>query len=181
MKNFTKKIALVAIAFLAFSCSSPDAEKSLKSVSIAEITKASPEYSSFTEALEITGLTSTFENEGNYTVFVPNDTAFASLLSTLGYATLQDLEDAQPGLLATVLKYHVVADAGVLSTDLTDNQSVTTLSGASFTVHVNTTDDILSITDGSAATSDATITARDIKCSNGIIHTVDTVLLPPSE
>ena len=186
-----KKIALVAVAFLAFSCS--EDQKSLKPVTIAEVSKATPELSSFVEALEITGLTSTFESEGNYTVFAPNDDAFGNLLSALGYATLQDLEDAKPGELAEILKFHVLTSK-TLSTSLTDNASVTTLNGQSVTVRnvvpdpLYPDDNVISlvypdpfdIINTPPNNLSSTIIARDVKCTNGLVHPVDTVMLPLS-
>ncbi|MGL2964563.1 fasciclin domain-containing protein [Flavobacterium sp. RSB2_4_14] len=169
-----KKITLIALAFVAFSCSTDYEEKNLKSVSIAEIAKATPELSTFVEALEITGLTETFDAQGDYTVFVPDNAAFSSLLSALGATSLADVD---PVLLADVLKYHVL-DSRVLSTDLTDGATATTLLGQDITVNIDTTADEVTITDGNTITSDATVIARDIKCSNGIIHRIDTVLLP---
>ncbi|TBX67594.1 fasciclin domain-containing protein [Flavobacterium silvisoli] len=193
MKNFMKKISLIAVAFLAFSCSKAESEKSLKTMSIAEIATVTPELSSFVDALDVAGLTDTFKNEGNYTVFVPNNDAFANMLISLGYASLEDLEAAKPGLLASVLKYHVLTSR-VLSTNLTNEATVTTLNGQNITASVVVpdpinypNDNVISLvypdpfdTATPPANLSSTITARDIRCSNGIIHTVDTVLLPLS-
>ena len=185
-----KKISLVALAFLAFSCSKAESEKSLKSVTIAEIATATPELSSFVNALDVAGLTETFKNEGNYTVFVPSNDAFANMLITLGYGSLEDLEAAKPGSLASVLKYHVLTSR-VLSSSLTNDATVTTLNGQNITASVVVpdpinypNDNIISLVypdpSNTTANLSSTITARDIRCSNGIIHTVDTVLLPLS-
>ncbi|WP_162126292.1 fasciclin domain-containing protein [Flavobacterium phycosphaerae] len=183
MKNLMKKITLVAIAFLAFSCAKPEDEKTVKSVSIAEIATVTPELSSFVEALDLTGLTATFENEGNNTVFVPNNDAFANMLSSMGYGSFEDMEADKPGLLANILKYHVLPNSRVLSTDLTDGATATTLLGETITVNIDvdttTNTDNISITDQNDLTgNDSNIIARDIKCSNGTIHLIDNVLLP---
>ncbi len=189
MKNLITKIAIVAIAFVAFSCSSPDEEKSLKPVSILEIAKATPEMSSFVEAVEAAGLTSTLDSPGDYTVFMPNNDAFASVLGGISAA---DYEIANPGVLAKVLKFHVLSSRA-LSTDLTDGMDVTTLEGQSFKIGISVpdpllpNDNVISInavdpfdTNDPPASITSTIIARDVKCSNGIVHPVDTILLPLS-
>jgi len=184
MKKLFLKIALVAVAFLAFSCSNSDSgNKSLGTVSIAKLAKSTPTLTSFAEALDVAGLTSTFENSGNMTVFAPSNDAIASLLSTLGEASLESLELHQPGVLAKVLKYHVVADARVRSTQLTNGMTVSTLLGQSFTVNINTVLDEVTLTDVNTTLSDGAsyVTARDINCSNGLVHTIDAVLLPNLE
>ncbi len=182
MKKLIKKIALVAVAFVAFSCSNNESEKSLGAVSIAEIAKSTPTLTSFAEALDVAGLTSTFESSGNMTVFAPSNDAIASLLSALGEPSLEELELHQPGVLAKVLKYHVVSDARVLSTELTNDMAVNTLLGQSFTVNINTELNEITLTDVNALTDGASyITARDIKCTNGLVHTIDSVLLPNLE
>jgi uncharacterized surface protein with fasciclin (FAS1) repeats len=78
--------------------------------------------------------------------------------------------------LENTLKYHVVAGANVLSTSLTDNQSVTTFQGQSFTVQLPGTGP--QILDSNSRTSK--IIAVDVQASNGVIHALDKVLLPSS-
>jgi transforming growth factor-beta-induced protein len=176
MKNFMKKITLVALAFIVFSCSTDEEQNSLKPVSIAELAKATPELSTFVAALEITGLTETFEAQGDYTVFAPDNAAFTSLLTTLGYTQLSQVPVS---LLTSVLKYHVL-NSRVLSSSLTDGQTAATLQGQNITINIDTVVNVttVSITDANTTTSDSEIGARDIKCTNGIIHRINKVLLP---
>lgn len=176
MKNFMKKITLVALAFIAFSCSSDIEEKNIKSVSIAEIAKITPELSTLVAALEITGLTETFEAQGDYTVFAPDNAAFTSLLTTLGYTQLSQVPVS---LLTSVLKYHVL-NSRVLSSSLTDGQTAATLQGQNITINIDTVANVttVTVTDANTTTSDSEIGARDIKCTNGIIHRINAVLLP---
>ncbi|MDI1316360.1 fasciclin domain-containing protein [Flavobacterium sp.] len=171
MKNFIKSIALVALVFSAVSCSKDEA-KDYGTVSIAKIIEISPEFSSLKEALDITGLTPTFEDAGSYTLFAPNNDAFDAVLGGL---TVEEFNTANPGLLATVLKYHVVTSK-VLSGALSDGQSVTTLQGQTFTVNIAAETGEVTITDANAGT--AYITAFDVECTNGVIHPIDAVLLP---
>ncbi|WP_333601024.1 fasciclin domain-containing protein [Flavobacterium sp.] len=191
MKNFMKKIALVAIAFLAFSCSE-DKQPSADSVSIADTAKATPDLSSFVEALDITGLTDTLDADGNFTVMAPTNDAFSNMLSNLGYSSLQDLEDNQPGVLSDILKYHVISGASVFSKDLTNGQSVATLLGQNFTVDLeaNTyypeidpdlyTTEQTSIFIKDSNNDSARVFARDVRCTNGLIHVINAVLMPSS-
>jgi uncharacterized surface protein with fasciclin (FAS1) repeats len=176
MKNFMKKITLVALAFIAFSCSSDIEEKNIKSVSIAEIAKITPELSTLVAALEITGLTETFEAQGDYTVFAPDNAAFTSLLTSLGYTQLSEVPVP---LLTDVLKYHVLSSR-VLSSSLTDGQTAATLQGQNITINIDTVANVttVTVTDANTTTSDSEIGARDIKCTNGIIHRINAVLLP---
>jgi uncharacterized surface protein with fasciclin (FAS1) repeats len=184
MRNLIKGIALVVLVFTAFSCSQEEEKVNFKTTSIAKIAEITPEFSKFNEALEVTGLKSTFEDAGNYTVFVPNDDAFAAVLGGL---TVEDFNTANPGLLETVLKYHVIANAGVLSKDLTNNQTVATLQGQNITVTLAPNDFypaydevLFDFEETSIFINSARVFARDVKCTNGIIHVIDSVLLPSS-
>lgn len=105
-----------------------------------------------------------------FTVFAPTNTAFASFLTETGFSGLPAIP---ANVLETTLKYHVVADANVLSTSLTNGQVVNTFAGQSFTVNLTGG---AKITDASGRVS--TIVATDVQCSNGIIHVIDKVLLP---
>lgn len=172
MKNFMKKIILVVIAFGAFSCSE-EGLQDYEKVSIAKIATITPEFSSFVEALELTGLTSTFEEAGDYTVFVPTNAAFAALL---GSQSLEDFNTANPGVLANVLKYHVLTSS-VFSKDLSNGQSVSTLLGQNFTVNISPEGEV-SITDANAGT--ANVNTFDVECTNGLIHVIDAILHPGS-
>lgn len=105
-----------------------------------------------------------------FTVFAPNNAAFANLLTELSLSGLNDIPQAT---LENTLKYHVVTGANVLSTDLTNNMEVTTFQGDSFTISL---DGGATITDANNRTS--TIIATDVQASNGVIHAIDTVILP---
>jgi uncharacterized surface protein with fasciclin (FAS1) repeats len=183
MRNLIKGIALLALVFTAFSCSK-DEPKDFQTSSIAKIAEITPEFSSFKEALEVTGLTATFEDAGNYTVFVPTNDAFDAVLAGL---TVTEFNTANPGLLETVLKYHVIG-ARVLSKDLSNGQvAETLLTGQNLTVTLSPNTyfpdfdpDLSDYEETSIYINLARVFARDVKCSNGIIHVIDTVLLPSS-
>lgn len=180
MKNLFRNFTLVAIAFLAFSCGEEE-NKNLPSTSIAKIIEATPEFSKVKEALDITGLTATFEEAGDFTIFVPTNDAIAPVLGGL---TIEQFDAANPGVLEEVLKYHVLG-ARVLSTDLTDGQEATTLQGDNIVVDLvpNTyfpefDVDLGAYEETSIYINNARVYARDVKCSNGIIHVIDEVLIP---
>ena len=91
-----------------------------------------------------------------------------------GFDSLDDFSSQQlQDLLAVILTYHVVADASVLSTDLSDGQSITTLQGS--TLQVSTQGGVFI---GDATDVDAEVTTANIEVSNGVVHIIDKVLLP---
>jgi uncharacterized surface protein with fasciclin (FAS1) repeats len=122
-------------------------------------------FTTLAKLLTDAGLVETLKGEGPFTVFAPTDEAFAKVDA----ATLDALA-ADPEALAKVLTYHVVAGK-VLSSDITPG-AVASVAGPELTITV----------DGETIkVNDATITTADIEASNGVIHVIDTVLLPPTE
>lgn len=110
---------------------------------------------------------------GPFTVFAPTNDAFGSLLAELSLTGLNDVPQA---VLENTLKYHVVAGANVLSSGLTNNMSVTTFQGQSFTVQLpGTGPQILDVNNRTTK-----IIAVDVQAANGVIHALDHVLLPSS-
>ena len=110
------------------------------------------------------------EDPAPFTVFAPTNDAFVALLDELGVDSLADIDAAT---LEAVLNYHVVAGANVRSGDLSDDMMVETLQGGEFTVNLG---DNVVITDERERT--ATVIAADVQATNGVIHALDTVLLP---
>merc|ERR1719343_1230119 len=101
---------------------------------------------------------------GPFTVFAPTDDAFASLPEGLVTCLLKtDNKDT----LADILKYHVVSGK-VMSTDLSNGMTETTLNGDDITVDLS---------DG-VKINESTVTTADVKASNGVIHVIDSVLVP---
>ena len=140
------------------------------SSTITDIVAESPEFSTLLPAVQAADLGDALAGEGPLTVFAPTDDAFAALpegtLDTL-------LQPKNKEMLAGILMYHVVP-AEVMAADVTSGE-VETLNGESFTVEV--TDAGVTITDGQGTT--ANVTQTDITASNGVIHVIDAVLLPP--
>lgn len=174
------------VLFLAFtSCSDDDngtnpPEPEVE-VTIVDAAQATAELSSLVAALQKADespnndLVAALSGEGPFTVFAPTNQAFEDLLAQLdGFDSLDDFNSQQlQDLLAVVLTYHVVVDAAVLSSDLSDGQTVTTLQGS--TVEVSTQGGVF-ISDATA--NAAQVTTADIEVSNGVVHIIDKVLLP---
>ncbi len=133
--------------------------------SIAEIAAADEDFEILTAAIEAAGLTDALNNADlSVTVFAPTDAAFEALPEgTLEALLLPENRDQ----LTQLLSYHVV-DGEVRSTDLTSGE-VETMAGAPVTVVVG--DEAITI-------NTATVVAADIEASNGVIHAIDSVLLP---
>ncbi len=139
--------------------------------SIVEIAAGNPDFSTLVTAVKAAGLAETLSGPGPYTVFAPTNEAFAKLpagtLDTL-------LQPANKQQLADILTYHVVSGA-VMASDVKPG-AVTTVNGAPFTVSTSGSDVI--ITDGKG--NQSKVVKTDIVASNGVIHVIDTVLLPPA-
>ncbi|QJW90645.1 fasciclin domain-containing protein [Spirosoma taeanense] len=123
-------------------------------------------------ALRVSGLTEQAAGKGPYTVFAPTNEAFDKLPD----GTVSDLfKPAAKNRLVKLLAYHVVR--GKLTVDkLQDGQKLKTVTGGTLTV--GRQGDTITITDGAGNT--ATINQPDIEANNGVIHSVDTVLMPAS-
>ena len=130
-------------------------------------------FSILVEAVTAAGLVDTLNSTGPFTVFAPTNSAFAALLTELNVTKEALL--ANTALLTSVLTYHVVPGA-LRASDvaaLPKPATVATVQGASFTVDAS-----LAITD--ARNRRAQLVATDLLASNGVIHAIDTVLLPPA-
>ena len=137
---------------------------------IVATAQATPNLSILVEAVVAAGLVDALSAPGPLTVFAPINAAFAALLAELG-VTKEALLADKP-LLTAVLTYHVVSGR-VLKDQVPVNTPIATLQGASFTVGGD-----LRITDGRGR--QAAIVATDILCSNGVVHLIDRVILPPA-
>jgi len=121
------------------------------------------------------GIAEALSNEDAvFTVFAPTNQAFADLLTALGFSDLNGLVNAiGVEALSTVLLYHVV-DACAFSNDLSDGLNITTLQGEDLSVDL----DNLSLIDKSETPAGLVAEGLDVLTSNGIVHTIDKVLLP---
>jgi len=137
---------------------------------IVDVAAAAGTFNTLVASVQAAGLVETLSGEGPFTVFAPSDEAFAAALDSLGLTADELLADTET--LTSILTYHVVAGEVPSSQVVTmDGRSVPTLNGADITISV----------DGDTVkVNDATVTAVDIPASNGVIHVIDSVLLPPA-
>jgi transforming growth factor-beta-induced protein len=137
---------------------------------IVDVASAAGNFTTLVAAVQAAGLVETLSGPGPFTVFAPTDEAFTKALDALGMTADQLLADT--ATLKSILTYHVIAGAVPSSAVMTmDGQSVATVNGADVKIGV----------DGDTVkVNDATVTAVDIPASNGIIHVIDSVLLPPA-
>lgn len=137
---------------------------------IVETATAAGDFTTLVAAVEAAGLVETLQGDGPYTVFAPTDEAFAAALEDLGLTADELLADTET--LASILTYHVV-EGDVPAADVVglDGQAVPTVNGADVEITV----------DGETVmVNDATVTTTDIFATNGVIHVIDSVLLPPA-
>lgn len=132
---------------------------------IVEVARAAGSFNTLLAALDAAGLTATLEGNGPFTVFAPTDAAFAALPAGTVDALLQD-----PQALAAILTYHVVAGKVEAAQVVTLN-SAETLNGASVSISVNGT---------AVKVDEANVLQTDIQASNGVIHIIDAVIIPPA-
>lgn len=127
------------------------------------------DFNTLAQALEAADLVGALKGDGPFTVFAPTDAAFDALPDGQLESLLQPENKEQ---LQAILRYHVVSGAAMAS-DVTGMDSVPTLEGRSVRIQVN---------DGTVrlmGQNTATVVQTDIEASNGVIHVIDTVLLPP--
>ncbi len=124
-------------------------------------------FSTLAAALEAADLVDTLKGDGPFTVFAPTDAAFAALPAGTVETLLKPENKDQ---LTAILTYHVVPGK-VMSGDVVKLSSATTVNGADVAV---------TVMNGKVMINGATVTAVDVAASNGVIHVIDTVLIPGS-
>ncbi|WP_128516037.1 fasciclin domain-containing protein [Tabrizicola thermarum] len=132
---------------------------------IVDTAVAAGSFNTLAAALTAAGLVETLKGEGPFTVFAPTDAAFAALPA----GTVEDLlKPENKDKLVSILTYHVVPGK-VMSTDLTEGMKAKTVNGAEVTITL----------DGGPKVNGAVISMPDVAASNGVIHVIDSVILPP--
>ncbi len=139
---------------------------------IVETAESNDQFSTLVDALVKADLVSVLEGEGPYTVFAPTNDAFGDLLSELGASSLDDLTKEE---LEPILLYHVVS-GNVMSGDLSNGYVNTLNAGPNST---NTTL-LVNTEEGVKLNGSTSVTAADIEATNGVVHEIDEVLLPPT-
>ncbi len=133
---------------------------------IVGLAATSEDLSILVAAVTAAGLVDTLNSEGPFTVFAPTNKAFETAIAALGL-TAEDLL-ANKELLSTILTYHVVAGE-LFAADVLAKETLETVQGEDITVDAD-----------NVKVNDSGIVQTDLKASNGVVHIIDTVLLPPS-
>ncbi|MEJ2384962.1 MAG: fasciclin domain-containing protein [Xanthomonadales bacterium] len=132
---------------------------------IVDTAVAAGDFNTLAAALEAGGLIETLKSEGPFTVFAPTDEAFAKLPA----GTVENLlKPENKDQLVAILTYHVVP-GDVKAADVVKLDSATTVNGSDVQIRV---------AEGNVFVNDARVVATDVATSNGVIHVVDTVILP---
>ncbi len=134
-------------------------------MNIVETAVSNGSFNTLVAAVKAAGLVETLSGTGPFTVFAPTDAAFAAL-PTGTIDTLVKPESKET--LTGILTYHVVAGK-VMSSDLTDGMTATTVNGQSLTIH---------LTDGKVMVNGAEVIIADVDTDNGVIHAINAVLMP---
>jgi transforming growth factor-beta-induced protein len=156
-------VVAVAAAVLGASASGSSASRSDADQNIVQTAIAAGQFNTLASLLTKAGLVDTLSTGGPFTVFAPTDAAFAKVPK----ATLDALAE-NPAQLKSVLLYHVVPDR-VAAADVVKLTSAKTLEGRSVAIKV---------VDGSVYIDMAKVTTPDVTASNGVIHVIDSVLIP---
>ena len=157
MNRKTLIAALAAVALLGTSAHAADAK-----TDIVDTAVAAGSFKTLATALQAAGLVETLKGAGPFTVFAPTDEAFAKLPKGTVEALLKD-----KAKLTAILTYHVVA-GNVMAKDVVKLKSAKTVQGGSVTID----------TAAGVKVDEAHVVKTDIACSNGVIHVIDTVLMP---
>jgi uncharacterized surface protein with fasciclin (FAS1) repeats len=166
LKVITRSLAVASLAMLVFA--TPLRAQEAATGTIVDVASEAGSFTTLVSALQAAGLAEALAGEGPYTVFAPTDEAFAKLPE----GTVEDLlKPENQETLKSILLYHVVEGKATAS-DAAEMSSATTMGGADLTI---------TTADGAVMINDANVVTPDIEASNGVIHVIDTVLMPPSE
>ncbi len=157
--------ATLALVFVSGANAGHHAEKSAGD--IVDVAVEAGSFNTLAAALDAAGLIETLKGDGPFTVFAPTDAAFAKLPA----GTVESLlEPENKDQLIAILTYHVVAGK-VKAKQVVKLDSATTVNGADVSIETM---------DGKVKLNQANVIKTDIKASNGIIHVIDAVILPPA-
>ncbi|MDH3290718.1 MAG: fasciclin domain-containing protein [Gemmatimonadota bacterium] len=163
LTKFARKSAVAGLAVVTLGVAGCDetAEPQLDNIVTTAVNAGS--FTTLVTAVQAASLDPTLANDGPFTVFAPTDDAFAALPAGTIDALLMDIP-----ALTDVLLYHVVAGQ-VLAADVVSLSSATTLQGATVAIDASS----------GVKVNDANVIQTDVLATNGVIHVIDKVLLPP--
>ena len=134
-------------------------------MNIVETAVSNGSFNTLVAAVKAAGLVETLSGAGPFTVFAPVDAAFDALpAGTVDTLVKPESKDKLTGILT----YHVVAGK-VMSSDLTDGMTATTVNGQTITIR---------LTDGKVMVNDAEVIIADVDTDNGVVHAINAVLMP---
>lgn len=157
---------LVALAALTVATTNSFAcEKASKSKDIVDTAVGAKQFNTLVAAVKAAGLVDTLKGEGPFTVFAPTDAAFEKLPA----GTVETLlKPENKDKLVSILTYHVVPGK-VMAKDVVKLDKAKTVQGSTVSIKVK---------NGKVMVDNAKVVKTDIKCSNGVIHVIDSVILP---
>lgn len=169
LNTITRGLAVMTLGLLAVSLSACDSDSSADEGPDMDIVEVAIDggFNTLVAAVQAADLVQTLQSPGPFTVFAPTDEAFAKLpAGTVESLLLPENKDQ----LIAILTYHVVAGR-VTAQQVVGLESANTVQGAAVQINVE---------NGNVRVNDAIVTTTDIEAANGIIHVIDTVLLPPT-
>ncbi|MEM8630485.1 MAG: fasciclin domain-containing protein [Pseudomonadota bacterium] len=155
-----KAVAIVSVAGLVAAC-----DTDAPSNDIVDIAASNDDFTTLVAAVQAAGLVETLKGPGPFTVFAPTNEAFAALPAGTVENLLLPENQAQ---LTSILTYHVVPGLATADQLVGQRNNYATVQGQ--TVHIDGTDGV--------KVNNATVVTADIIADNGVIHVIDTVLLP---
>jgi uncharacterized surface protein with fasciclin (FAS1) repeats len=166
MKLMTKTLWVgLVMALLATPSFGTSVKAEAPTKDIVDTAVAAGSFKTLAAALQAAGLVETLKGTGPFTVFAPTDAAFAKLPA----GTVEDLlKPENKARLTAILTYHVVPGQ-VMAAQAAKLTSAKTVNGASLAIHAMS---------GNVMVDNATVTSADIMATNGVIHVIDTVVLP---
>lgn len=145
-------------------------EEAAPTQNIVDVVVSDPSFTTLAAAVQAANLVETLQGDGPFTVFAPTDDAFTAALESLGITADELLASEN---LSGILTYHVVSGEFFAADVVTlDGQSVETVNGQTVDI---------SVRDGNVFVNEAQVVTTDVVASNGVIHVIDSVLLPEEE
>ena len=165
--TISKRASIAAVACLGFIAAIANAghHGAMKAKDIVDTAVGAGQFNTLAAALEAADLVGTLKGDGPFTVFAPTDAAFAKLPEGTVETLLKPENRDQ---LTSILTYHVVAGK-VMAEDVVNLTAATTVNGSDVNIEVK---------DGGVRIDNANVIKTDIGASNGVIHVIDTVILP---
>jgi transforming growth factor-beta-induced protein len=167
LKKFKKIMTLFLVMIVVFSCNDDDDNVMMETRNIVQIAQATPQLSTLVSALtKYPSLVNTLSAPGTFTVFAPDNDAFDAVLQAIGQTSIDDLPE---DVLENILQYHVHASAAITSNIITAGL-LPMVNGENATVTIN----------NGVFIDNAQVTTPDVLATNGVIHLVDNVIVPPN-